>query len=103
MTLDNNDEIAALRNQVFILLVALIVVSGTLTVFLYRQVSITNKDITQDQRLALNLNTNEMVLREVVGRLVSYGEKHPDYLPILKKNGLAPAGPAPAAPAAPKK
>jgi len=98
MTLDNNDEIAALRNQVFILLVALIVVSGTLTVFLYRQVSITNKDIAQDQRLALNLSTNEMVLRTVVGRLQNYGEKHPDYLPILKKNGLAPGGAAPAAP-----
>ncbi len=38
-------EIAALKNQIFTLLVALIVVSGTLTVYLYRQASMAGKDI----------------------------------------------------------
>ena len=37
---NSNEEIAALKNQVFTLLIALIVISGTLTVFLYRQASV---------------------------------------------------------------
>ena len=39
------DQIVALRHQVFTLLLALVVVSGTLTVYLYRQASVTGKDI----------------------------------------------------------
>ena len=45
MSLEDNSEISALKRQVFTLLLALIVVSGTLTVYLYRQASITGKDI----------------------------------------------------------
>ena len=37
MNPDLNSEVSALRQQVYVLLIALIVVSGTLTVFLYRQ------------------------------------------------------------------
>ena len=39
------DQMVALRHQVFTLLLALVVVSGTLTVYLYRQASLTGKDI----------------------------------------------------------
>jgi hypothetical protein len=101
MITDTNDEIAALKNQVFILLIALIVVSGTLTVFLYRQVSLANKDITQDKILSSQIVTNEVVFRKVVVNLVNYGEKHPDLLPVLKKYGLGPNSVA--APVAPRK
>jgi hypothetical protein len=98
---DNNleTEVAALRNQVFTLLVALIVVSGTLTVFLYRQASVTGKDIVQDQQLAVLLDKNKVTVESFVQRLVTYSQKHPDFAPILKKYGIVPtpAG-APAAP-----
>ena len=39
------DEIVALRHQIFTLLLALIVVSGTLTVYLYRQARVLGNDI----------------------------------------------------------
>ena len=39
------EQVLALQRQVFTLLLALIVVSGTLTVYLYRQASVTRKDI----------------------------------------------------------
>jgi len=102
-----NDEIASLKNQMFFLLVALIVVSGTVTVTLYRQVSLANKDITQNERLVSQISTNEVMFRGILNRLVSYGEKHPDYMQVLKKNGIiiqqnAAAG-APTAPTAPRK
>ena len=101
---DKNGEIEALKNQMFFLLVALIVVSGTVTVTLYRQVSLANKDITQSERMESQISTNEVVFRSILGQLISYGEKHPDYLQVLKKNGIIvqPKG-APVAPAAPRK
>ena len=103
MTPDNqNDEIAALKNQMFILLVALIAVTGTLTAVLYRQASMANKDLTQVLRLSAQLHTNEMVIGSFVGRLAAYGQKHPDFLPVLKKSGIVPQ-PGAAAPSAPKK
>jgi type II secretory pathway component PulF len=103
---DNNDEIAALKNQVFTLLVALIVISGTLTVFLYRQTSLAGKDIAQGQQMASMLNQNEAAMIGFVNRLVAYGEKHPEFVPVLKKYGVAPVPSVPAgapAGAAPKK
>ena len=39
------DQVVALRHQVFTLLLALVVVSGTLTVYLYRQASLAGKDL----------------------------------------------------------
>jgi len=103
MTTDNqNDEIAALKNQLFILLVSLIAVTGTLTAVLYRQASITNKDLTQAIRLSAQIHTNEMVIGSFVGRLEDYARKHPDFIPVLKKSGIALQPGATAAPA-PKK
>ena len=99
---DTSSEIAALRSQVFTLLVALIVVSGTLTVFLYRQSSLAGKDLVQAQQVSDNLLKNEAGVNTFVGQLVGYGQHNPDFMPVLKKYGLPPAA-APAAPAAPKK
>jgi len=100
MLTDNNNEIAALKNQVFTLLVALIVISGTLTVYLYRQVSLTRKDIAQMDTAIQMGNRNAVAIDTFVGRLVAYGQKHPDYQPVLKKYGIPLQ---PVAPAAPKK
>lgn len=98
MTPDNqNDEIAALKNQMFILLVALIAVSGTFTAVLYRQASMATKDINQTLRVSAQLRTNEMVIGNFVSRLAAFGQKHPDFLPVLKKNGVIPQPTAPAA------
>ena len=100
-----NPEIAALKNQVFTLLMALIVVSGTLTIFLYRQSSLAGSDLAQARQLNVVVTQNETALMNFINSLVAYGEKHPDFLPVLKKYGIAPQPgvPAGAAPAAPKK
>jgi type II secretory pathway component PulF len=101
---NNNTELTALKNQVFTLLVALIVVSGTLTVYLYRQVSMAGKDLAQGAQLSAVLNQNEAAVSAFVTKLVNYGEKHPDFVPVLKKYGIEPRPGIPAtAPAAPKK
>jgi len=113
MNPDLNSEVAALRNQVYVLLVALIVVSGTLTVYLYRQASMARKDIEaiqpQAEQLIKAFNQNQGVMVNFVNQLVAYGQTHPDFVPVLAKYGIAPVKGIPAGastgavPAAPKK
>ena len=94
MTTDSNSEISALRNQVFVLLVALIVVSGTLTVYLYRQASLARKDYEavapQAQQVIGAFNQNQKLLMDFVNQLVAYGQLHPEFRPVLAKYGIVP-------------
>jgi hypothetical protein len=101
------DQLVALRHQVFTLLLALVVVSGTLTVFLYRQASLTGKDIAAIKPQAMQIiqafNQNRVGMENFVKQLTAYGNAHPDFQPILRKYGIVqqPAG-APAVPKAKK-
>jgi sensor domain CHASE-containing protein len=94
-----NDEISyqidALRRQVFILLLALIIVSGTLTVFLYRQASLTRRDIAaikpQATQVIQVFNQNRPAIQNFVQQLVAYGQTHPDFQQmVLKRYGITP-------------
>lgn len=100
-------QVAALQRQIFTLLLALIVVSGTLVASLGYQSYHLGKDIR-------NLNTQVVepykqrlpAIQEFVTKLVAYGKTHPDFVPILEKNGVitttnAPSKPAVAAPVTP--
>jgi hypothetical protein len=106
MTTDSNSDISALRNQIFVLLIALIVLSGTVTVYLYRQASVARKDIEavkpQAEQVIGLFNQNQALMNNFFNAVVVYGKAHPDFQPILLKNGINVAQPA-AAPVAPKK
>jgi hypothetical protein len=92
MSSDSNPEISALRSQLFIQLVALVVVAGCLTVYLYRQASIEGKQLAQAKRVIANYQLQEPNLINVINQLVAYGQKHPDFAQsVLKKYGIAPA------------
>jgi hypothetical protein len=101
---DVMDQIVALRHQVFTLLLALVVVSGTLTVVLYRQARLTGKDIEAIKPAATqiieNFKRERPAMENFVKQLTAYGATHPDFQPILRKYGVVPQ-PQPAA--APKK
>jgi cytochrome b561 len=95
------DQIVALRHQVFSLLLALVVVSGTLTVYLYRQASVTGKDIAaikpQAIKIIQSFNEKHANMDNFVKQLSVYGYTHPDFQPILKKYGIPPQSAAAAA------
>jgi hypothetical protein len=101
------DEIVALRHQVFSLLLALVVVSGTLSVYLYRQASTTGKDIAAIKPQAIKIiqefTQNRASMESFVKQLSVYGGTHPDFQPILKKYGITPQSAAAAAAPKPKK
>jgi hypothetical protein len=98
------NQIVAMRHQIFTLLLALVVVSGTLTVFLYRQASMTGRDIAaikpQATRVIQVFSDRRMSMDNFVKQLAAYGYTHPDFQPILKKYRIEPQPLA--APATPK-
>jgi hypothetical protein len=88
-------QIDALRGQTFSLLLALIIVSGTLTVFLYRQASLTRRDIAavkpQATQIIQIFKQNQPLIQNFVQQLVAYGKTHPDFQQsVLKKYGITP-------------
>src|SRR6267154_3290600 len=87
-----SQQIDALRRQTFTLLLALIIVSGTLTVFLYRQASLTRKDIAaikpQATQIIQAFNQNGPNIQNFVKQLAAFGATHPDFQPVLKKYGI---------------
>ncbi|MGA2241872.1 MAG: hypothetical protein ABSH11_07515 [Verrucomicrobiota bacterium] len=101
------DQIVALRHQVFTLLLALVVVSGTLTVVLYRQARLTGKDIEsikpQATQIIETFKRDRAGMENFVKQLTTYGNTHPDFQPILRKYGVVPQSQPAATPAAPKK
>jgi len=92
---DTNSEITALKNQVFALLVAMVVVTGSFTVYLYRQDSLLGKQYTM---LNAQYDQTKSSVGTFLGQLVAYSQKHPEFTPLLKKYGIIPGPAAPSAP-----
>jgi hypothetical protein len=109
MTPDTNSETSSLRNQVFILLVALIVISGTLTVYLYRQSSVLGKDLNANLKLINGFKQAQPAVMTLANQLGAFSMTHAEIRPVLAKYGIIPAATQPTpgtpttAPAAPKK
>jgi hypothetical protein len=87
------DQIAALRRQMTTLLLALIVVSVTLTVYLWYQSHIVGKEVDAIRPQAMQVmkvfNQTSPVVDKLLPQLVAYGQAHPDFQPILKKYGIS--------------
>jgi hypothetical protein len=89
MPSDSPSEISSLRTQMFIQLVALVIVALCLTAYLYRQASLEGKQITQSLRIINGYKQQEPKIIEVLNQLVAYGQKHPDFSrAVLKKYGV---------------
>ncbi len=105
-------RVAALQRQVFTLLLALIVISGTLAAYLGYESHHFGKDNNTIRTQVIQPYQQKLpAIEGFVSQLVAYGQTHPDFRQqVLVKNGIVtvtnpPAKPAaaPAAPAAPKK
>ena len=96
---DLSEQVAALQRQVFTLLLALIVVSGTLVAYLGYQSHHLGKDIEaikpQATQLVQVYRQNLPAMTNFVSQLVAYGQLHPDFRPVLQKYGLSPAATPP--------
>ena len=91
-------ECACLRQQVWMLLVLMVVISGTVTIYLFRQAVITRKDVEQlrpqiQQGMQL-FSQKRAELENWAKQLNAYATTHPDFLPILVKYGFTPVTPS---------
>ena len=84
------------------LLIALVVVSGTLTIYLYREASVVGKDLNASRQLIANVEKSQTAVMTFANQLGAYSMSHPDIRPVLAKYGIVPA-PTQPLPAAPKK
>jgi hypothetical protein len=101
-------QVAALQRQVFTLLLALIVVSGTLVAYLGYESHHLGRDTNDiNTKLVQPYKQKLPAIESFVSQLVAYGQAHPDFKAVLVKNGVVavatntvskPAAPAPAAP-----
>jgi hypothetical protein len=86
-------QVVSLRRQITLLLLALTVVSGTLTTYLFYQSRTMGKDIAafepQARAVVQNYQQNLPQIQKFVQELVAYGKSHPDFQPILKKYGIS--------------
>jgi hypothetical protein len=82
-------QIASLQRQVMILLLALIIISGTLVFYLWYQSHILGKDLAaiepQATLMIRSYEQNEPNMEKFVQQLEAYGQTHPDFQAILKK------------------
>jgi hypothetical protein len=110
---DLASQVAALQRQVFTLLLALIVVSGTVVAYLGYESYHLGKDVSAiNTQVVLPYKQKLPAIEDFISKIVAYGQTHPDFKAVLLKNGIVtttppatntPTKPAPAAPAAPKK
>jgi hypothetical protein len=100
---DLTGQIAALQRQSFILLLALIVVSGTLSAFLCYQSHVADKDTQSIRPQAMQLINNFTQIsagidrksaENFVNQLAAYGQMHPEFRPVLQKYGINVTPPA---------
>jgi hypothetical protein len=93
-----------LRKQVQITLVLLIMVSGTLTLFLLKQTREVSAGVIGFRAAIENYNKTEGAMTDdLIKKLVDYGHSHPDFNAIYTKYGLNQMTQAPASTVPPKK
>ena len=88
-----SNQISALRLQILILLVALVIVSSTLVAYLAYQTRIISRNLKEYRPQATQavqvFTANYPAITNFVQRLVIYGQTHPDFeQQVLKKYNI---------------
>jgi hypothetical protein len=99
------NQVEALRRQIFILMLALVVISSTLATYLWYQSHVMSKSVDGIKPQAMqviqaykqvNTSLNQASLSNFVSQITAYAIAHPEFRPVLQKYGWNP--PPPAAP-----
>jgi hypothetical protein len=87
-------QMAALQRQVFTLLMALIVVSGTLVAYLGYESYHLGKDIKFINSTVVQPYKQKLpVIDSFISQIVAYGTAHPEFRPLLIKDGVVSVAP----------
>src|SRR5436309_1800052 len=96
-TSDLRAQYESLRHLVVSILILLVVVSGTLNIFLLREFRNAGRDLESFKPTAQEFMMNYQrgdgpSVENFLVRIVDYGRTHPDFAPILKKYHINPVG-----------
>jgi len=93
-----------LRHLIASVLILVIVISGTLGIYLLRQWQSSRKDLAairpQAAQMFNEYQKSGPLMSDFVKKIADYGRTHPDFAPVLTKYGIKPAGPTNTPPAA---
>ena len=103
-----NESLQGLRTLVHVVVMAMIILSGSLAVYLWKQTGIVRKQVAEMDKYVNEYNTQTRPkMEEFVSRLQQFSKSNPDFSPILSRYNLgtgpaatsdAPAVPNPGAP-----
>ncbi len=103
------EQFEALRHLIVSILILVVVISGTLNIYLLRQWRSTSKDLASIRPQAAQMINDYQkysgpLMNDFIKKVTEYGHNNPDYLPILSKYGIKPTatGAPPATTTAPK-
>ncbi len=90
------EQLDALRHLIVSVLILLLVVSGTLTIYLLRQWRTVSKELAavspQATQMIRDYQTNRgPAMDDFLRKIADYGRKNPDFMPIMVKYGLNPS------------
>jgi sensor histidine kinase regulating citrate/malate metabolism len=87
-------QIEALQRQIFLLLLALVVISATFVFYLFFETHFLSKDYAQLQPQAMQMiraySNNRQAINAFHQELSNYAYAHPSFQPVLKKYGWPP-------------
>ena len=86
------EQLVSLKQLVHSLLVVLIIISGTLNIYLLRQYKFNKSDLAavrpQATQIAAEYDKNKAAMADFINKLTDYGKAHTDFEPIMLKYGL---------------
>jgi hypothetical protein len=87
-TPDLREQIESLRHLIGSVLILMVMVSGTLTIFLYREMKTASNQLDTFRPQAMNAMTiyqqqQKPLMEEFAKRIQLYGQTHPDLAPVL--------------------
>jgi hypothetical protein len=86
---DLKETCACLRHQLNSVLILLLVVSSTITIFFLRQVTLARKDRDSIRAGVVEYQQNGIpALNEFTAKLREFAKTHPDVVPILTRYGV---------------
>jgi hypothetical protein len=91
-----SQEIESLRSTTTIALLALACIAASLSIYLYRQVTVMNRQVSDGKRVVNEFQSNTLPqIRWFVENLQAFSKTNPDFTPVLAKYGLVPGAPVP--------
>ncbi|MCX6890945.1 MAG: hypothetical protein NTX51_05405 [Verrucomicrobia bacterium] len=99
-------QVEGLRHLIVSILILVVVVSGTFTVYLLRQWRAVGKELTAyrpqaAQMIADYQKVSVPVMTDFLKKVTDYGRTHPDFVPILTRYNIKPGSAVGGVPAAP--